>query len=95
MARAPPDRLAIIPALCDSKHQPRQSGGDSLSGARNIYFTSLDGGVVTVLKAGSAKPEVVAKNSKLGERVAATPAIADDALFIRTVKQIYAFAERK
>ena len=35
---------------------------------------------MTVLKAGSDKPEVVATNPKLGERTAATPAIADDAL---------------
>ena len=45
--------------------------------------------------AGSAKPEVVAKNPKLGERVAATPAIADDTLYVRTEKHLYAFAEKK
>lgn len=61
----------------------------------HIYFTSLDDGVVTVLKAGSEKPEVVAQNPKLGERVAATPAIADDTLFIRTERHLYAFAEKK
>ena len=58
----------------------------------HIYFTSLDGGAVTVLKGGAAKPEVVAANPKLGERTAATPAIADDTLFIRTDKHLYAFA---
>jgi outer membrane protein assembly factor BamB len=61
----------------------------------HIYFTSLDGGAVTVLKAGSAKPEVVAKNPKLDERVAATPAIADNVLYIRTDKHLVAFAENK
>jgi outer membrane protein assembly factor BamB len=61
----------------------------------HIYFTSLDGGAVTVLKAGSDKPAVVAKNPKLGERTAATPAIADDVLFVRTDKHLYAFAEKK
>jgi outer membrane protein assembly factor BamB len=61
----------------------------------HVYFTSLDGGAVTVLKAGSAQPEVVAKNPKLGERVAATPAIADNVLYIRTAKHLYAFAENK
>jgi outer membrane protein assembly factor BamB len=61
----------------------------------HIYFTSLDDGVVTVLKAGVAKPEVVAKNPKLGERVAATPAIADNTLYLRTATKLYAFAERK
>ena len=61
----------------------------------HIYFTSLDDGAVTVLKAGSDKPEVVAKNPKLGERAAATPAIADDTLYVRTEKHLYAFAEKK
>ena len=60
----------------------------------HIYFTSLDG-AVTVLKAGSEKPEVVAKNPKLGERTAATPAIADDTLYVRTAKHLYAFAARR
>ena len=61
----------------------------------HIYLTSLDGGSVTVLKAGTAKPEVVAKNPELGERVAATPAIADNILYVRTAKHLYAFAEKK
>jgi outer membrane protein assembly factor BamB len=58
----------------------------------HIYFTSLDDGVVTVLKAGTSKPEVVAKNPKLGERVAATPAVADNTIYIRTASKLYAFA---
>ena len=41
------------------------------------------------------KPEVVAKNPKLGERVAATPAIADDTLYVRTAGHLYAFAATK
>jgi outer membrane protein assembly factor BamB len=61
----------------------------------HIYFTSLDDGVVTVVKAGTAKPVVVVKNPKLGERTAATPAIADDTLYVRTEKHLYAFAEKK
>ena len=61
----------------------------------HIYFTSLDDGAITVLKAGSTKPEVVARNPKLGERVAATPAIADDVLYVRTEKHLYAFAQKK
>ncbi len=61
----------------------------------HIYFTSLNDGAVTVLKAGSDKPEVVARNPKLGERVSATPAIADDTLYVRTDKHLYAFAEPK
>ena len=61
----------------------------------HIYFTSLADGVVTVLKAGGNTPEVVATNPILGERVSATPAIADDAIYIRTAGHLYAFAERK
>ncbi len=61
----------------------------------HIYFTSLADGAVTVLKAGTAKPEVVASNPQLGERVAATPAIADNTLYIRTEGHLYAFAEKK
>jgi len=60
----------------------------------NIYFTNLDG-AVTVLKARSTKPVVVANNAKLGERTGATPAIADDTLYLRTEKHLYAFAGRK
>ncbi len=58
-----------------------------------IYLTSLADGVVTVLKAGANPPEVVAKNPPLGERVAATPAIADDTLYVRTAGRLYAFAD--
>ncbi|MCI0379972.1 MAG: PQQ-binding-like beta-propeller repeat protein [Gemmataceae bacterium] len=61
----------------------------------HIFFTSLDNGVITVLKAGTAKPEVVAQNPELGERVAATPAIADNTLYVRTAGHLYAFATKK
>ena len=61
----------------------------------HIYLTSLDSGTVTVLKAGSSPPEVVVMNPALGERVAATPAIADNVIYIRTEKHLYAFAEKK
>jgi outer membrane protein assembly factor BamB len=60
-----------------------------------IYLTSLDDGTVTVLKAGASKPEVVVRNPALGERVAATPAVADDTLYVRTARHLYAFAEKK
>jgi outer membrane protein assembly factor BamB len=59
----------------------------------HIYFTSQDDGAVTVLKAGAAKPTVVARNPKLGERVAATPAIADNTIYIRTAGHLYAFGK--
>jgi outer membrane protein assembly factor BamB len=58
----------------------------------HIYFVSLADGAVTVLKGGASQPDVVAQNPPLGERVAATPAIADDTLYIRTAGHIYAFA---
>jgi outer membrane protein assembly factor BamB len=61
----------------------------------HIYLTSWEDGAVTVLKAGSNKPVVVAKNPKLGERTAATPAIADDTLYYRTEGHLYAFAEKR
>jgi outer membrane protein assembly factor BamB len=60
-----------------------------------IYLTSLENGTVTVLKAGTAPPEVVVKNASLEERVAATPAIVDNVIYIRTEKHLYAFAEKK
>jgi outer membrane protein assembly factor BamB len=61
----------------------------------HIYLTSLDEGVVTVMKAGARKPEMVLENPGLGERVAATPAIADDILYVRTAGHLYAFADEK
>ena len=60
----------------------------------HIYFTSLNDGAITVLKAGTTSPEVVATNPPLGERTAATPAIADDTLYIRTQGHLYAFAAK-
>jgi outer membrane protein assembly factor BamB len=58
----------------------------------HIYFASLADGVITVLKAGAPQPEVI-DNPPLGERVAATPAIADHTLYIRTAGHLYAFAK--
>ena len=43
----------------------------------HIYFTTLLDGAVTVIKAGAKVPEVIATNPPLGERVGATPAIAE------------------
>jgi outer membrane protein assembly factor BamB len=65
-----------------------------VAAAGNIYFTSLQDGIVTVIKTGAKGPEVVATNPPLGERVSATPAIADDTLYIRTAGHLYAFAEK-
>jgi outer membrane protein assembly factor BamB len=59
-----------------------------------IYFMSLDG-ALTVMQAGTGKPVIVARNEKLGERTAATPAIANDILYVRTEKHLYAFGISK
>jgi outer membrane protein assembly factor BamB len=61
----------------------------------HIYVTRFEDGTVTVLKAGGKTPEVVVRNKELGERVSATPAIADDTLYLRTEGHLYAFAEKK
>lgn len=66
----------------------------------HLYFTALESGTITVLKAGAAKAgaakaEVVSENPELGERCAATPAIADNALYVRTAVHLYAFAVSK
>lgn len=61
----------------------------------HIYFVSYDDGTVTVVEAGKETPEVVKKNPKLGERVGATPAIADNTIYIRGEKHLWAFAEKK
>jgi outer membrane protein assembly factor BamB len=61
----------------------------------HIYLTAFEDGTITVLKGGADKATVVAKNPKLGERVGATPAIADDTLYVRTAGHLYAFAVKK
>jgi hypothetical protein len=61
----------------------------------HIYLASLADGTITVLKAGAAQPEVIAQNPPLGERMSATPAIADDTIYIRTAGHLWAFADTK
>jgi outer membrane protein assembly factor BamB len=58
----------------------------------HVYYFGLDGGIV-VLKAGDTP--LAAYRGKLGERTAATPAVADGTLYVRTAKHLYAFAEGK
>jgi len=74
---------------------PGQHYASPVAANGRIYFTSLQDGTVSVITAGHKKPEVLATNPKLGERTAATPAIAGNTLFIRTDKHLYAFAEKK
>jgi len=61
----------------------------------HVYFTALEDGTVTVMRVDSEKMEIVATNPKLGERVAATPMIAENTLYIRTAGHLYAFGEKK
>jgi outer membrane protein assembly factor BamB len=61
----------------------------------HIYFASLETGVVTVLRAGTPKLEIAFKSPKFEERIAATPAIADHCLYLRTATKLYAFSESK
>jgi outer membrane protein assembly factor BamB len=60
----------------------------------HIYLASLDG-TVTVLRCDSGSAVAVVGQIKLDERTAATPAIADDTLYFRTEKHLYAFADSK
>ena len=84
----------------DEIYQKRAAGAGSyysspVAAGGHIYFTALTDGEVTVIKAGAPNVEVVAQNPPLGERVAATPAIADNTLYIRTAGHLYAFAAVK
>ena len=78
--------VVCLPELSASDTSPVAASG-------HVYLTSLEG-AVTVLKVDAGKLVVVA-SAKLGERTAATPAIADDTLYIRTERHLYAFAEGK
>jgi outer membrane protein assembly factor BamB len=55
-----------------------------------IYIASRKG-IITVFKAGDTL-EVLAKNG-LKEPIFATPAVVDNKLYVRTVKDMYAFGE--
>jgi outer membrane protein assembly factor BamB len=81
--------------VMDRSAAPTRYYASPVAANGHIYFTGYEDGTVTVLKAGETSPDVVAKNPKLGEKVGATPAIADDTLYIRTEKHLYAFSEKK
>jgi outer membrane protein assembly factor BamB len=53
-----------------------------------IYFASTRGNIAVIEAADTVK--VLARN-KLGERITATPAIADDKLYVRTATHLWAF----
>jgi outer membrane protein assembly factor BamB len=64
----------------------------SLVAANGIIYACSVSGVVTAFRAGP-KFEIVARN-ELKDRIAATPAIVDNALYIRTSKHLYAFKSK-
>ena len=71
------------------------SGGyyaSPVAGDGKIYLCS-DLGVVTVLEA-TNELRVLARND-LGERIIATPALANDTLYVRTDQHLFAFREAK
>ena len=61
----------------------------SLVAANGIIYACSVNGVVTAFRAGD-KFEVLGTND-LKERISATPAIADNTLYLRTDKHLYAF----
>lgn len=68
-------------------HSAAYRGSPVFAGG-HIYFVARDG-TVTVVKTGLDKLEVVAENT-LGEPLAASPAIADGTLYLRTYDALYA-----
>ncbi len=63
-----------------------------VAGDGKIYLASLDG-MITVLKAGVDWQ--VLSTTDLGERVIATPAIADGRVYVRTENKLYCFGTRQ
>jgi outer membrane protein assembly factor BamB len=59
--------------------------------ANGCLFFASDRGNITVVKAGDL-PEILAQN-KLGASVFASPAIADNALYVRTAGHLWVFEE--
>ena len=56
-----------------------------------VFMTSLNGRM-TVLEAGGDSPKVLHR-ADFGERIAATPALVDKALYVRTATALYAFGK--
>ena len=56
-----------------------------------LYAASLDG-KVTVFKSGGEKPEVL-HQTDFRERIAATPALVGQRLYVRTQTKLYAFGK--
>jgi outer membrane protein assembly factor BamB len=60
-----------------------------IAAAGQVYFASSEG-IVTVLSASKDQLEVLGRN-QLGEDIVATPAIAGNQIYIRTLNNLYAF----
>ncbi|MEN9572603.1 MAG: hypothetical protein RL514_458 [Verrucomicrobiota bacterium] len=56
-----------------------------------VYFTSLNGKVV-VVEAGGDAPKVL-HSVEFGERIAATPALVENVIYLRTTTALYAFGK--
>jgi outer membrane protein assembly factor BamB len=63
-----------------------------VAAAGRVYLASSEG-VVTVISAGTDQLEVVARN-ELGEDIVATPAIAGNVIYVRTLRNLFAFGDR-
>lgn len=59
----------------------------------HLYVCSVEG-VATVLKLTAGGLQALPAPAKLGEHVTATPAIANDTLYLRTEKHLYAFKQK-
>ena len=57
-----------------------------------IYVASLPG-KLCVIKAGAERPEML-HQADFGERIFATPALAEDKLYLRTERHLWAFGKR-
>lgn len=56
-----------------------------------IYFSSLNGRI-SVVAAGGEQPKIL-RQADFGERISATPALVENALYLRTAKALMAFAQ--
>lgn len=62
-----------------------------IAAAGRVYVASGEG-VITVLAAGADDLKVLARNDT-GEDIVATPAVAGDVIYVRTLRMLYAFGE--
>jgi len=58
--------------------------------AAGKLYTASANGILTVVKTGGDKPEIL-HQANFGERIFASPALADDKLYLRTQSALYAF----